>query len=116
MMANRHRGEISAEIDGVERTLCLTLGAIAELEEAFDAKDISQLVKLIGSTPLNARQLIAIIGAGLRGGGHNFENADIAEMRFTGGIAGMALIVSELFDAAFSGSGTSDGQSAPNPR
>lgn len=31
-MANRHRGEIEAELGGKKRTLCLTLGALAELE------------------------------------------------------------------------------------
>ena len=31
-MPNVHRGEISALIGGEERTLCLTLGALAELE------------------------------------------------------------------------------------
>jgi hypothetical protein len=31
-MANIQRGEISATIDGEEKTLCLTLGALAELE------------------------------------------------------------------------------------
>jgi len=37
-MANRHRGEIEAEIGGKTRTLVLTLGALAELEEAFGAE------------------------------------------------------------------------------
>ena len=29
-MANPHRGEISAVLEGEEKTLCLTLGALAE--------------------------------------------------------------------------------------
>jgi len=37
-MANRHRGEIEAEIGGVRRRLVLTLGALAELEDAFGAE------------------------------------------------------------------------------
>jgi hypothetical protein len=39
-MANRHRGEIEAVLDGRPRTLCLTLGALAELEAAFGAQDL----------------------------------------------------------------------------
>ena len=35
MSANRRRGEIAATLDGRERRLCLTLGALAELEMAF---------------------------------------------------------------------------------
>ena len=41
-MANRHRGEI-AVLDGRERTLCLTLGALAELEASFGAEDLVAL-------------------------------------------------------------------------
>ena len=32
-MANRYRGEIDARLDGKPHTLCLTLGALAELED-----------------------------------------------------------------------------------
>ena len=39
-MANRHRGEIEAEIGGARRRLVLTLGALAELEDAFGAEDL----------------------------------------------------------------------------
>ena len=34
-MSNAHRGEIEAEFDGKCYCLCLTLGALAELEHAF---------------------------------------------------------------------------------
>ena len=34
-MVNRHRGEIEAILDGKSYRLCLTLGALAELEHAF---------------------------------------------------------------------------------
>ncbi len=40
-MPNRHRGEIEAEIGGVTRRLVLTLGALAELEDAVVSKDIT---------------------------------------------------------------------------
>ena len=39
-MANRRRGEIEAEIGGAKRCLVLTLGALAELEDAFKAVDL----------------------------------------------------------------------------
>jgi len=42
-MANRHRGEIEAEIGGARRRLVLTLGALAELEDAFGADDLVAL-------------------------------------------------------------------------
>jgi Phage tail tube protein, GTA-gp10 len=39
-MANRHRGEIEAALDGKSYRLCLTLGALAELEHAFGEDDM----------------------------------------------------------------------------
>ena len=68
-MPNLHRGEIEAEIGGVRRRLVLTLGALAELEAAFGADDLTALAERFGAGRLSARDLIRIIGAGLRGGG-----------------------------------------------
>ena len=39
-MANPRRGEIDAHFDGKPYTLCLTLGALAELEHAFGDADM----------------------------------------------------------------------------
>jgi len=100
-MANRHRGELAAIIDGREWTLCLTLGALAELEAEFGAADLTDLFERLGSARLGARQLSAILAAGLRGGGHDVTDAEVAEMRFEGGIAGMARLVGNLLAAAF---------------
>ena len=44
-MANRQRGEIEAVLDGRTWTLCLTLGALAELEAALGAGDLLELAK-----------------------------------------------------------------------
>ena len=38
-MVNRHRGEIRRSLDGKSYRLCLTLGALAELEHAFGEED-----------------------------------------------------------------------------
>jgi len=64
-MANRHRGEIEAEIGGARRRLVLTLGALAELEAAFGAEDLVALAERFGTGRLKARDLVRIIGAGL---------------------------------------------------
>ena len=42
-MPNIHRGEIAALIDGEHKTLCLTLGALAELEARLQAGDLTGL-------------------------------------------------------------------------
>ena len=100
-MANRRRGEVSVVIDGRERVLCLTLGALAELEDAFAVDDVAALVARFGSGRLAARDLMRIIAAGLRGGGESVGEAEVAVMRIDGGAAGAARIVADLLGAAF---------------
>ncbi len=68
-MVNRLRGEVEAVLDGRARTLCLTLGALAELEAALGVEDLGALAERFGKGRLRAREAIAVIGAGLRGGG-----------------------------------------------
>ena len=58
-MANRHRGEIEAEIGGARRRLVLTLGALAELEDAFGADDLVALTERFGAGRMKARKLEA---------------------------------------------------------
>lgn len=70
--ANRHRGEIEALIDGERRILCLTLGALAELETAFEADDLTALAQRFASGRMKAADMIRVIGAGLRGAGNVF--------------------------------------------
>ena len=72
MTANRRRGEIEAELDGKAYRLCLTLGALAELEAAYAADDLGALVERFSSGRLSAIDMIRVIGAGLRGAGTRF--------------------------------------------
>ena len=105
MAANRRRGEVAAMIDGRERVLCLTLGALAELEAAFALDDISALAARFGSGRLSAFDLTRIIGAGLRGAGEAVSDAEVGAMRFEGGAAGAVGVASALLEAAFGMSG-----------
>ncbi len=73
-MANRHRGEIEADLGGKRRTLVLTLGALAELESAFGADDLVALAERFGAGRLSARDLVRIISAGLRGAGESISD------------------------------------------
>lgn len=100
-MANRHRGEIDAELGGRVRTLVLTLGALAELEAAFGATDLVALAERFASGRLAARDLIRIIGAGLRGAGEAVCDDEVAAMTAPGGAAGFARIAAELIAATF---------------
>jgi hypothetical protein len=100
-MANRHRGEIEAEIGGAKRTLVLTLGALAELEAAFGAEDLVALTERFGSGRLKARDLIRIIGAGLRGAGEAVSDEDVGAMAVEGGAQGYVRIAAELIAVTF---------------
>ena len=100
-MANRHRGEIDAELGGRRRTLVLTLGALAELEAAFGAADLVALAERFASGRLTARDLIRIIAAGLRGAGETIADDEVAAMTVAGGAAGYARIAADLIAATF---------------
>jgi len=100
-MANRHRGEIEAEIGGARRKLVLTLGALAELEAAFGAEDLPALAERFGAGRLKARDLVRIIGAGLRGAGEAVSDDEVAVMAVAGGAPAYVRIAAELIAATF---------------
>lgn len=107
-MANLHRGEIEAVLDGQPMVLCLTLGALAELEAAFGDEDMLALANRLSSGRLSARDAIRILGAGLRGAGNDVVDADVARLKADGGAAGFVEVVARLLTATFGA-----GESAP---
>jgi hypothetical protein len=111
--ANRRRGEIEAVLDGERRVLCLTLGALAELETAFEVDDLTALAARFSSGQLRAADLIRILGAGLRGGGNLFSDEEVAAMAAADGLAGFARIVGALLLATFGAAGEADGPKNP---
>ncbi len=102
-MVNRLRGEVDAELDGRRFTLCLTLGALAELEAALRAGDLMGLARRFEAGQLSAADTIKVIGAGLRGGGNDVDDAAVSRMRAAGGAAGFVAIVADLLGATFGG-------------
>ena len=105
-MANLHRGEIDAVLDGQSMSLCLTLGALAELESTFGNDDMLAVAERFSRGRLSARDAVRILGAGLRGAGHQITDDAVARMRAEGGAAGFVDIVSRLLGATFGGSDT----------
>jgi hypothetical protein len=100
-MTNRYRGEIDADIGGARRRLVLTLGALAELEDAFGADDLVALAERFGSGRLKARDLVRIIAAGLRGAGESVSDDMVAAMAVDGGAQGYVRIAADLMNATF---------------
>lgn len=100
-MANRYRGEVTAVLDGRRWTLCLTLGALAELERTFQVSDMTALVERFSSGTLSAQDATTIIGAGLRGAGNPVDDDQVARMTANGGASGFAGVVTDLLTATF---------------
>lgn len=65
--ANRARGEVIARLAGEPRRLCLTLGALAEIETGLDLESASAIAERLRAP--TARDLIVVLAALLRGGG-----------------------------------------------
>lgn len=109
-MPNRRRGEVALALGDTRYTLCLTLGALAELEDAFGATDLTALAERFSTGRLSSRDLLIILASGLRGGGHTLSDAEVANLPLADGIAPVAGAIADLLVAAF---GTE--ASAPNP-
>ena len=114
-MPNRHRGEIEAELGGRRYTLCLTLGALAELEAAFGAEDLVALAERFERGRISARDAIRVLGAGLRGAGAEISDAEVARLAAPGGATGYVKSVAELLAATF-GAPPEDNANPPPPR
>lgn len=117
-MANVHRGEVEALLDGKTFRLCLTLGALAELEAAFGDDDMLALAARFEKGRLSASDCVRVIGAGLRGAGYEIRDMEVAAMQSERGAAGYVEIVAKLLRATFGGSGdagTAKEASEPGP-
>lgn len=99
-MANPWTGEVALTIDGERRALKLTLGALAELEERLGADSLLALVQRFEGGRFSARDVIAVLVAGLRGGGHGAM--DLAAAEIAGGPMEAARVAGQLILRAFS--------------
>ena len=99
---NGIRGEARAVLAGVERTLCLTLGALAELETALEGGGLIDLIERFEAGRFTARDALALIVAGLRGGGWQGQAADLLRVEIGGGPVEAARAAAELLARAFS--------------
>ncbi len=111
-MANKHRGEIEARLNGKQHKLCLTLGALAELETAFGADDMVALAQRFEQGRIRSSDAMKIIGAGLRGAGAQISDDEAAGMQAEGGAAGYIDIVARLLRATFT---SDEEESSPPP-
>ena len=95
-LANAARGEVSLCIDGAQRKLCLTLGALAELEAAFDCASLEALGERLGA--LSPQDLLIVLSALTAGGGAAMTPAQLAHAHIEPRAAAQA--VAAAFKAA----------------
>ena len=100
-MANPWRGEVTLVIDGEPHVLRLTLGALAELEAGMGADTLVDLVARFEGSACSSRDVLALIVAGLRGGGSRGTAADLLAAEIEGGPLMAARVAAELLARAF---------------
>lgn len=107
-MVNRRRGETELVIGERRYRLCLTLGALAELEDAFGVDDLASLAERFNTGRLAAQDVITILNCALRGGGHEMSEAEVAALRGPEGVTPLVEGALAALEAAF-------GVDSPNP-
>jgi hypothetical protein len=100
-MANPWRGEVAVVIDGHRHMAKLTLGALAELEDALAAGSLIDLVQRFESGVFSSRDVLALLVAGLRGGGWKGTASDLHAADIGGGPLEAARVAAELLARAF---------------
>ena len=100
-MANPYAGEVAIVLDGRTHVAKLTLGALAELEAAVDAGSLVDLVERFEAGQFTTRDVLALIVAGLRGGGWQGSVADLLHADIGGGPVRAAQAAAELLARAF---------------
>ena len=100
-MANPLAGEVRVVINGEPQVCKLTLGALAELEASLDEPSLVSLVERFESGSYAGRDVMALIVAGLRGGGWQGSAADLLTAEIEGGPVGAARIAATMLARAF---------------
>lgn len=96
---NAVRGETALTVDGRSWRVCLTLGALAEIESALGCRTMAELE--LRMRALSAGDLMIVIAALLRGGGEAEAAAGVGAADVTPGAAARA--VAEAFRLGLSG-------------
>lgn len=100
-MANPWAGEVALVVNGEPRVAKLTLGTLAEMEVALGAPSLIALVERFETGRFTARDVLAVLLAGLRGGGWNGTAEDLARAEIAGGPLAAARLAAQLLVRAF---------------
>jgi len=109
-MSNPWTGEVALVIDGQRRVLKLTLGALAGLEQTLEAGSLIELVERFEGGGFSSRDVLAVVVAGLRGGGTEIAAGDLLQAEIDGGPMAAARVAAELLARAFMMPGMNSGE------
>lgn len=98
---NPWSGEVALVLDGRRHVAKLTLGALAELEAALETGTLIDLVERFEGGRFSTRDVLALVVAGLRGGGWQGTAADLRTVEIAGGPMEAARAAAELLARAF---------------
>lgn len=93
---NKARGEVPLMIEGEAHTLCVTIGALAEIEAALELSSLADLEARLKSPTV--RDVVAVLAALLRGGGHDLDEFELRARQVDLGAAARA--IADAFRAA----------------
>ena len=105
-MVNPLTGEVEIWLDGHPQRARLTLGALAGLEAELGAESMVALVERFEQGRFSSRDVMAVLVAGLRGGGWAGSMDDLLATEFRGGPVGAAQAAAALLVRAFRIEGT----------
>ncbi|WP_298256661.1 gene transfer agent family protein [uncultured Litoreibacter sp.] len=105
-MANPWAGEVRLVLDGQAHELRLTLGALAELEADLAGETVLDLIERFEAGKFSTRDVLALIVAGLRGGGWRGVGTDLLSAEIEGGLLECTKVAAQLLARAFTPQGT----------
>ncbi|MFT5866809.1 MAG: hypothetical protein ACI9PY_003828 [Ascidiaceihabitans sp.] len=100
-MTNPWRGDVALVVNGERQIMRLTLGALASLEAELEVGSLVDLVERFESTAFSVADVLALLRAGLQGGGCPLTSQDLANADIEGGPMGAARAAAELLARAF---------------
>lgn len=100
-MGNPWTGEVALTLNGERHRAKLTLGSLAELEDLLGVGSLTEMVTRFEGDGLKSADVLALVCAGLRGGGWAGDMEDLLRAEIEGGILEAARIAARLLVLAF---------------
>ena len=88
-------------MNGTPHICKLTLGALVELESNSDDRSLVAMIERFESQAFTARDVFALLFAGLKGGGWTGSEEELLAAQIQGGIGGAAKAAARLLYLSF---------------